>query len=43
MAEKLGAYADIEEKLAFKLLREDPEARLLIYCKNSPFNLASTC
>ncbi|KAF2742294.1 alpha/beta-hydrolase [Sporormia fimetaria CBS 119925] len=34
--EKTGADRDIKERLAFKLLREDPEARLLIYCRSWP-------
>ena len=32
VSERSGLNGDIEEKLAFKLLRDDPEARLLIYC-----------
>ncbi|KAF1997834.1 alpha/beta-hydrolase [Amniculicola lignicola CBS 123094] len=31
LEEKSGVDGDVEEKLSFKLLREDPESRLLIY------------
>lgn len=32
IGEESGVDSDIEEKVAFKLLRADPNARLLIYC-----------
>jgi hypothetical protein len=33
VAEKPDGDGRIEDRLSFTLLREDPEARLLIYCK----------
>jgi hypothetical protein len=32
--EKAGPNPDVKETIAFKLLSQDPEARLVIYCKS---------
>lgn len=32
LSEEVGVDGDVEERMAFKLLRGDPEARLLLYC-----------
>jgi hypothetical protein len=32
LAEKTARYGEIEDRMSFRLLRENPEARLLIYC-----------
>ena len=36
--ESSSAHDDIEDKLAFRLLRADPEARLLVYCTDDEFH-----
>jgi hypothetical protein len=35
LREESEVDGDVEEKTSFRLLREDPEARLLIYCKRT--------
>jgi len=39
--EESSMHADIEQRLAFNLLRDDPEARLLIYCTAHPLFFSS--
>jgi abhydrolase domain-containing protein 12 len=39
--EQSSVHADIEQRLAFSLLRNDPDARLLIYCTARPLLLSS--
>ncbi|KAF9729240.1 hypothetical protein PMIN06_000139 [Paraphaeosphaeria minitans] len=40
--EEAPAHGDIERKQAFKLLKEDPEARLVIYCHGNTATIAQS-
>ncbi|ORY18935.1 Alpha/Beta hydrolase protein [Clohesyomyces aquaticus] len=42
VTEKSGVHGNIEEKLAFRLLRDDPEARLLVYFHGNSATIAQT-